>query len=104
MRASATIFTKHLHLDYSFVFYIFAALAFLSALFFQGMATDLASAASSSPRGSLCARACSAVHLWKDPKLWLLQCTNLTPLRLSDVYTYCIYLVSISRTHDIPVI
>eukprot|EP00913_Durusdinium_trenchii_P016235 g15257.t1 len=30
------------------------------------------------PRGSLCAKALSAIRLWKDPKTFVLQCTNLT--------------------------
>ena len=75
VRASATLLTKYAGLDFAAVFYIFSGLALVSALAFQVLATETNSV---TPSGSLCAKATSAIRLWKDPKLWVLQCTNLT--------------------------
>eukprot|EP00931_Biecheleriopsis_adriatica_P036789 TRINITY_DN21155_c0_g1_i2.p1 TRINITY_DN21155_c0_g1~~TRINITY_DN21155_c0_g1_i2.p1 ORF type:complete len:463 (-),score=89.82 TRINITY_DN21155_c0_g1_i2:68-1426(-) len=75
VRASATLLTKYAGLDYSLVFYIFSALAFVATLAFMALATSLSEAP---PPGSFCAKALSAVRLWGDPKIFLLQCTNLT--------------------------
>lgn len=75
VRASATLLTKYAHLNYPAVFYIFSGLALASALAFHVLATETGSTA---PSGSLCAKATSAIRLWKDPKIWVLQCTNLT--------------------------
>lgn len=75
IRASATLLTKYAHFQYPVVFYIFSGLAIVSTLTFQVLATDMTTAA---PRGSLCAKALSAIRLWKDPKTFVLQCTNLT--------------------------
>lgn len=67
IRASATLLTKYVQLDFATVFYIFSALAVLSTLSFQALATEMGAAA---PRGSLCAKAFSAIAQWKDPKTW----------------------------------
>lgn len=75
VRASTTLLTKYAHLSYSAVFLLFGALAMASAVTFMFLATNLESP---KPRGSICGKALSAVHLWRDPKIWLLQCTNLT--------------------------
>ncbi|CAJ1453660.1 unnamed protein product [Effrenium voratum] len=75
VRASATLFTKYAHLDYPVVFCIFSGLAVVSTLAFMAFATEVNGGG---PRGSMCAKALAAVRLWKDPKIWVLQCTNLT--------------------------
>ena len=67
IRASATLLTKYVQLDFATVFYIFSALAVLSTLSFQALATEMGAAAT---RGSLCAKAFSAIAQWKDPKTW----------------------------------
>merc|ERR1711908_240267 len=46
-----------------------------STVAFMLLATNLESP---KPQGSICGKALSAVQLWRDPKIWLLQCTNLT--------------------------
>ncbi|CAE7271012.1 Vwa8 [Symbiodinium sp. KB8] len=75
VRASATILTKYAHLDYSVVFYIFSGLAVASTVAFMALATNFEKPAQ---RGSVFAKVLSAVALWSDPKIWVLQCTNLT--------------------------
>ncbi|CAK9014708.1 unnamed protein product [Durusdinium trenchii] len=76
VRASATILTKHAHLDYPAVFLIFAGLAVASTVIFQLLAKET----ESEPRrtGDLCGKALSALRQWTDPQTWFLQCTNLT--------------------------
>eukprot|EP00440_Ansanella_granifera_P052836 gb/GFBE01057288.1/.p1 GENE.gb/GFBE01057288.1/~~gb/GFBE01057288.1/.p1 ORF type:complete len:462 (+),score=97.70 gb/GFBE01057288.1/:1-1386(+) len=76
VRASATLLTKYAALNYAVVFYLFSFLAAGSTLAFMILATSLKGSQASS--GSFCGKALSAVRLWKDPKIWLLQCTNLT--------------------------
>merc|ERR1711908_261521 len=46
-----------------------------STVAFMLLATNLESP---KPQGSICGKALSAVQVWRDPKIWLLQCTNLT--------------------------
>ncbi|CAE7213219.1 Unc93a [Symbiodinium pilosum] len=75
VRASATVLTKYAQLDYSIVFYIFCGLAVASTAAFMALATNFDQP---TPRGSVFAKVLSAVSLWSDPKLWVLQCTNLT--------------------------
>jgi hypothetical protein len=57
-------------------FFVFAALSGLSAVaFLVGMPADEQKAEAA---GSLCGKASKALALWSDPKLWMLQFTNLT--------------------------
>lgn len=80
VRASATILTKNAHLNYPIVFHIFGAVALISTMAFQVMATGDAGTAASASTASAgpCSKAFSALRQWKDPKTWFLQCTNLT--------------------------
>ena len=50
------------HLEYPIVFHIFGAVALVSTLAFQIMASS----------AGACSKAFSAVRQWKDPKTWLL--------------------------------
>jgi len=77
IRASATILTNYAHLQYPMVFHIFAAMAILSTMAFQILASETKLESSNTSVGA-CTKACSAVRQWKDPKTWFLQCTNLT--------------------------
>jgi len=75
VRASATLLTKYANLTYSVVFLLFGVLALASTIAFAAFASNIESP---KPRGSLCGKALSAVQLWRDPKILMLQCTNLT--------------------------
>lgn len=77
MRALATVGSQHLGLEFHVVFYIFGGLAMLSTLCFCALATEMTQ---QTTNVRSCGKAMSAISLWKDPKIWLLQCTNLTPL------------------------
>eukprot|EP00930_Biecheleria_cincta_P085744 TRINITY_DN75111_c0_g1_i1.p1 TRINITY_DN75111_c0_g1~~TRINITY_DN75111_c0_g1_i1.p1 ORF type:complete len:476 (-),score=85.63 TRINITY_DN75111_c0_g1_i1:66-1493(-) len=57
----------------AFAIWTFAALA--STVGFSAFSTNLASAA---PQGGILDKVLAATNLWKDPKLWLLQATNVT--------------------------
>ena len=77
MRLLATVLSKHLGLDFHTVFYIYTGLAMLSTVSFAVLAKEM------TPRTSSlrsCGKVMGAVSLWRDPKIWLLQCTNLTRL------------------------
>lgn len=58
-------------------FLIWAAAAAASAVIFAAFATDL-KPATSAARGGVMDKLLVAVRLWRDPKLWLLQTTNIT--------------------------
>mmetsp|Transcript_66526 Transcript_66526/g.124090 ORF Transcript_66526/g.124090 Transcript_66526/m.124090 type:complete len:444 (-) Transcript_66526:136-1467(-) len=81
IRFLTTLLTnRHFHivLSYPVVFYILAGLAFLSTCSFQALATGMeAKQAPAAARGA-CTKMLAAIDLWQDPKLWLLQTTNLT--------------------------
>lgn len=82
VRASATILAKNAHLEYPIVFHIFGAVALVSTLAFQIMASSgeapATTATAATAAAGACSKAFSAVRQWKDPKTWFLQCTNLT--------------------------
>lgn len=75
IRAMTTILTKYAHMSFSSTFYIMAALAFLSALAYTILSSNLTG---KPQKGSLCAKALVVVNLWRDPKIWVLQATNIT--------------------------
>eukprot|EP00931_Biecheleriopsis_adriatica_P047339 TRINITY_DN27286_c0_g1_i1.p1 TRINITY_DN27286_c0_g1~~TRINITY_DN27286_c0_g1_i1.p1 ORF type:complete len:452 (-),score=62.57 TRINITY_DN27286_c0_g1_i1:51-1406(-) len=71
----ASLMTQHTSMGYPELFYAMAAMAVASMLAFTALAS---SAGRMPPSGSPCDKTLSAVRLWTDPKLWLLQFTNLT--------------------------
>jgi hypothetical protein len=74
MRAITTGLLK-LNVTPVIIFFVFGGLsAIASALFFMFTPPD----ASRSTGGTICGKASKAITLWRDPKLWLLQFTNLT--------------------------
>jgi MFS family permease len=75
MRISATVLTTYLNLSYVALFYTYMVLAFVATLTFALMGGNMQSA-NPSPPGSICGKAAEVVKLWKDPKLLLLQFTN----------------------------
>eukprot|EP00928_Gymnodinium_smaydae_P078732 TRINITY_DN62821_c0_g1_i1.p1 TRINITY_DN62821_c0_g1~~TRINITY_DN62821_c0_g1_i1.p1 ORF type:complete len:463 (-),score=42.16 TRINITY_DN62821_c0_g1_i1:196-1518(-) len=77
IRALTTVLTKYVGLHFDVVFYIYAGLAALAALVFASWSTDLQKGGADT-RSSICAKLTAATTLWRDPKLWLLQPTNIT--------------------------
>lgn len=77
IRASTTILHKYIGLSYPITFYIYAALATLATAVFMVFATNVQSQTPPA-KGSVCGKVLVAVSLWRDPKLWLLQTTNIT--------------------------
>lgn len=79
IRAATTFVTggEFLHLSFEVAFYIWSAAAFLATIFFWTCSTNLQPAVEVA-RGSVFDKLLAAVHLWNDPKLWLLQFTNVT--------------------------
>lgn len=79
VRACTTLLTgaSYANLTYATTFFIWAFVAFLSVAFFQLVAINI-EAASEAKAGSVCDKLLTAVRLWRDPKLWLLQTTNIT--------------------------
>lgn len=79
VRASTTLLTDldYAGLTYTTAFFIWTGFAFLSTAFFAFAATDLKPSSEVS-MGSMCDKLMTAVALWRDPKLWLLQTTNIT--------------------------
>lgn len=78
-RACTTLLTgkDYLHLSYMAAFLILAGAALVATVFFATFATNL-QPSTSAERGSVCDKVLKAVSLWSDPKLWLLQTTNIT--------------------------
>lgn len=76
VRVSSTLMNKYAKLSWPIVFYIFAGLAFLATVIFITFASDMA--VGKPPRGSVKDKLLGAMRLWKDPKLLLLQATNIT--------------------------
>jgi len=64
-------------LSYMATFLVWTASAFLATVCFAMFATNLQP---STPvqKGSVCSKLLTALRLWSDPKLWLLQSTNIT--------------------------
>mmetsp|Transcript_17768 Transcript_17768/g.41373 ORF Transcript_17768/g.41373 Transcript_17768/m.41373 type:complete len:442 (+) Transcript_17768:75-1400(+) len=78
MRALTTLLTNrnfHIGLTYPVVFALMSGLALIATMAFQVLATSMD--AKQVPT-RVCTKVLAAVELWKDPKLWLLQTTNLT--------------------------
>lgn len=75
VRASATVLHTYLKLQFDIVFYLFSGLALSATVIFAVFATNLES---QGPKGSVCGKIMAAMNLWADPKLWLLQSTNIT--------------------------
>mmetsp|Transcript_27400 Transcript_27400/g.63285 ORF Transcript_27400/g.63285 Transcript_27400/m.63285 type:complete len:442 (-) Transcript_27400:140-1465(-) len=81
IRFLTTLLTnRHFHivLSYPVVFCILSALAFLSTCVFQALATGMEAKQPPAGARSACTKMLAAIDLWQDPKLWLLQTTNLT--------------------------
>jgi len=74
MRVFTTLLLK-LHVPAYAVFFVFAVLAFAATLYFYISMPPLVS---SQQPGPWWAKALKAIRLWRDPKLWLLQFTNIT--------------------------
>lgn len=79
VRGSTTLLAgaTYLALSYEVTFFIWAGAALASTVFFAVCATDL-QPATAAARGSVFDKLLVAVKLWSDPKLWLLQTTNIT--------------------------
>jgi len=77
IRALTTVLHKYVGLSYSTTFYIYSGLALLSAVAFQSLATSL-QGSSPPAKGNVCGKVMLAISMWSDPKLWLLQSTNIT--------------------------
>lgn len=77
VRATATLLHSYANLSFAGTFYIFAALAFAANVTFQLCSTNLQR--EGGPKvGNVCQKVLAAVSLWKDPKIWVLQATNIT--------------------------
>lgn len=74
-RASATLLVEYAGMSYPALFYSMAGMAVAATVTFMALASD---ADQAPPPGSLCEKTMSAVRLWNDPNIWLLQFTNLT--------------------------
>jgi len=59
-------------------FTIWTVAALAATVGFSAAATDLTPATAASSRGGIFDKVWAATDLWKDPKLWLLQATNVT--------------------------
>lgn len=59
-------------------FALWTVAAFASTVGFAAFSTDLAPATPASVQGGVLDKLWAATDLWKDPKLWLLQVTNIT--------------------------
>jgi len=77
VRLLVTILREYAKLSYSDIFYLYSALALSSALAFMALATNLQNGAAVSS-AELFTKMRAAGRLWRDPKLWLLQSTNIT--------------------------
>mmetsp|Transcript_23478 Transcript_23478/g.41284 ORF Transcript_23478/g.41284 Transcript_23478/m.41284 type:complete len:443 (-) Transcript_23478:4-1332(-) len=79
VRASTTLMRgpQYLNLSYMTTFCIWTGAACASFVGFALFATNL-QPSSQAKKGSNCDKLLAAVRLWSDPKLWLLQCTNIT--------------------------
>eukprot|EP00747_Dinoflagellata_sp_TGD_P024609 gnl/TRDRNA2_/TRDRNA2_130672_c1_seq1.p1 gnl/TRDRNA2_/TRDRNA2_130672_c1~~gnl/TRDRNA2_/TRDRNA2_130672_c1_seq1.p1 ORF type:complete len:463 (-),score=82.77 gnl/TRDRNA2_/TRDRNA2_130672_c1_seq1:81-1427(-) len=77
IRASTTVLHKYVELSIPLTFYLYAGLALAAMVTFTTFATNLQSAAPPQ-KGSFCSKVFAAIDLWRDPKLWVLQCTNIT--------------------------
>jgi len=79
VRACTTLLAgkQYLGLSYQTTFFIWAAAAFSATAFFATFASNLQSSTPAA-RGSIFDKLLVTVRLWRDPKLWLLQTTNIT--------------------------
>jgi len=77
VRAITTLLHVYAKLEYTVVFYLYSALALASAVAFMASATDLQSGANA-PKAEVCTKVLAAAKMWRDPKLLLLQATNIT--------------------------
>lgn len=75
VRALTTVLHVYVGLDFGPVFFLFSGVALVSSLLFYFFAPSMPS---QEVKGSVCAKAFDVVALWQDPKLWLLQSTNIT--------------------------
>lgn len=78
VRALTTVFIKYAELSVPTVFYIWAAVAFVSTFTFLAFASDFNRSKSPASSASITEKLLAAVSLWREPQLWLLQCTNIT--------------------------
>merc|ERR1712048_862987 len=67
----------YLALSYQATFLIWAGCALAATVIFTLFASNT-QPASPAARGSIFDKILAAVSLWRDPKLWLLQATNIT--------------------------
>jgi len=77
VRLLTTVLREYAKLSYSDIFYMYSSLALLSALAFMATATNLQSGAAVL-NAELFSKILAAGKLWRDPKFWLLQFTNIT--------------------------
>jgi MFS family permease len=77
VRALTTLLHVYAKMNYSIVFYLYSALALASAVAFMASATELQNGANA-PKADFCTKILAAVKMWRDPKMWLLQSTNIT--------------------------
>jgi MFS family permease len=77
MRLLATLLSVYAKSSYSDVFFLYSALALSAALAFMALATNLQDGVAV-PKAGLFTRILDAGKLWRDPKIWLLQSTNIT--------------------------
>ena len=97
------------HLNYPIVFHIFGAVALISTMAFQVMATGDAGTAASASTASAgpCSKAFSALRQWKDPKTWPLGTglgTGDTTEDLEAVKNYGDFKVKIDQNSRVEVL
>jgi MFS family permease len=76
VRALTTVMIKYIKISFPGAFFFWAGCALIASILFVAIATDLR-ADSPAQAGSVSDKLLAAVKLWNDPKLWLLQCTNI---------------------------
>lgn len=74
MRLLSTLLTKYADLAFSTLFYGYCIVALVTTVVFVTAAPE----SKMRTQGTVCSKAFDAVKQWRDPKMWLLQCTNVT--------------------------